>query len=129
MSLTTAASSARALRNGDLLRVPRLIPTLDAGVRIQGYVFTPGAVAWYPGMKLTDALHSVDDLRPDADLHYVLIRRELPPDRHIIAVSADLAAALANPASAANAPLMARDEITVFDLQSGRSRILAAPDG
>jgi protein involved in polysaccharide export with SLBB domain len=125
VSLTTAASSARALRNGDLLRVPRLIPTLDAGVRIQGYVFTPGAVAWYPGMKLTDALHSVDDLRPDADLHYVLIRRELPPDRHIVAVSADLAAALATPGSAANVPLMARDEITVFDLQSDRGRILA----
>ena len=67
----------------------------------------------------------MDDLHPTADLHYVLIRRELPPDRHIIAVSADLAAALANPASSANAPLMARDEITVFDLQSGRSRILA----
>jgi polysaccharide export outer membrane protein len=125
VSLTTAASSTRALRNGDLLRMPRLIPTLDAGVRIQGYVFTPGAVAWYPGMKLTDALPSVDDLRPDADLHYVLIRRELPPDRHIVALSADLAAALANPGSAANAPLMARDELTVFDLQSARSRILA----
>jgi polysaccharide export outer membrane protein len=125
VSLTTGASSTRLLRNGDLLRVPRLIPTLDAGVRIQGYVFTPGAVAWYPGMKLTDALPSVDDLRPDADLHYVLIRRELPPDRHIIALSADLAAALANPGSGANSPLMARDEITVFDLQSGRNRILA----
>jgi polysaccharide export outer membrane protein len=124
VSLTAAASSTRALRNGDLLRVPRLIPTLDAGVRVQGYVFTPGAVAWFPGMKLTDALHSVDDLRPDADLHYVVIRRELPPDRHIIAVSADLAAALANPASAANIPLMARDELTVFDLQSVRWRIL-----
>jgi polysaccharide export outer membrane protein len=125
VSLTTTASSDRALRNGDLLRVPRLIPTLDAGVRIQGYVFTPGAVAWYPGMKLTDVLSSVDDLRPNADLHYVLIRREVPPDRHIVALSADLGAALANPRSAANAPLMARDELTVFDLQSGRSRILA----
>ncbi len=95
VNLAAGASGAQALRNGDLLRVTRLIPTLDAGVRIQGYVFTPGAVAWHPGMKLTDALQSVDDLRPDADLHYVLIRREVPPDRHIVAVSADLAAALA----------------------------------
>ena len=75
-------------------------------------------------MRLTDALHSVDDLRPDADLHYVLIRREVPPDRHIVALSADFAAALAHPGSAANVPLMARDEITVFDLQSGRDRII-----
>ena len=124
VNLSTRASSVQPLRNGDLLRVTRLIPTLDAGVRIEGYVFTPGAVAWHPGMKLTDALHSVDDLRSEADLHYVLIRREVPPDRHTVAVSADLAAALVNPASAANVPLMARDEITVFDLQSGRERII-----
>lgn len=124
VNLEAANSSGQALRNGDLLRVARLIPTLDAGVRIQGYVFTPGAVAWHPGMKLTDAIHSVDDLRPDADLHYVLIRREVPPDRHIVAISADLAAALARPAATANVPLMARDEVTVFDLQSGRDRII-----
>jgi polysaccharide biosynthesis/export protein len=124
VNLAASASVGQVLRNGDLLRVTRLKPTLDSGVRIQGYVFTPGAVAWHPGMKLTDALQSVDDLRPDADLHYVLIRREVPPDRHIVAVSADLAAALGAPGSAANVPLLARDEITVFDLQSGRERII-----
>ncbi|MEJ0005353.1 MAG: SLBB domain-containing protein [Steroidobacteraceae bacterium] len=124
VNLTAAASAAQTLRNGDLLRVSRLKPTLDAGVRVQGHVFTPGAVAWHQGMKLTDALQSVDDLRPDADLHYVLIRRELPPDRHVVAVSADLAAALARPDSAANLLLLARDEITVFDFQTGRERII-----
>jgi polysaccharide export outer membrane protein len=124
VDLSAAASGGQVLRNGDLLRVTRLIPTLDSGVRVQGYVFTPGAIAWHAGMKLTDALQSVDDLRPDADLHYVLIRREVPPDRHIEAVSADLTAALARPGSAANVSLMARDEITVFDLQSGRDRII-----
>ena len=125
VSLNAAASSAQPLRNGDLLRVTRLIPTLDAGVRIQGDIYTPGAVAWHQGMKLTDVLPSVDELRPDADLHYVLIRREVPPDRHIEALSTDLAMALANPDAAANVPLMARDAITVFDLQSDRSRVLA----
>jgi polysaccharide export outer membrane protein len=94
-------------------------------VRIQGDIYTPGAVAWHQGMKLTDVLPSVDELRPDADLHYVLIRREVPPDRHIEALSTDLAMALANPDAAANVPLMARDAITVFDLQSDRSRVLA----
>ena len=45
-------------------------------------------------MRLTDVLRSVDDLKPNADLHYILIRRELPPDRRITVLSADLAAAL-----------------------------------
>ncbi len=124
VNLASAASGSQTLRNGDLLRVTRVRPTLDSGVRIQGYVFTPGAVAWHPGMKLTDALQSVDDLKPDADLHYVLIRREVPPDRHVVALSADLAGALAQPNSAANLPLMARDEVTVFDLQSGRENVI-----
>ena len=48
-------------------------------------------------MRLTDVIGSVDDLQPNSDLHYVLIRRELPPDRRVVALSADLAAALANP--------------------------------
>ncbi len=91
---------------------------------VQGYVYTPGTFAYHEGMRLTDVLHSVDDLRPNADLHYVLIRRELPPDRHIAVVSADLEAALRDPGSAADVPLMGHDRITVFDLQSSRDRVI-----
>ena len=58
------------------------------------------------------------------DLHYILIRRELPPDRRVTVVSADLDAALREPGSAADVPLMARDRITVFDLQSSRDRVI-----
>lgn len=119
-----ASGRGEMVRNGDSLRVSRLRPTLDAGVVVQGYVYTPGAFAYRPGMRLTDVLRSVDDLKPNADLHYILIRRELPPDRRITALSADLTAALADPASAANVPLMARDRLTVFDLQSSRDRVI-----
>jgi polysaccharide biosynthesis/export protein len=69
-------------------------------------------------------IHSIDDLRPDADIHYLLIRRELPPDRHITAVSADLSAALATPGSQADLELLPRDRITVFDLASGRDHTI-----
>jgi protein involved in polysaccharide export with SLBB domain len=124
VDLNSRQAAGRPLSNGDLLRVSRLRPTLDSAVHLQGYVFTAGAVAFQPGMRLLDVLPSVDALRPDADLHYVLIRREVPPDRHIEVVSADLAAAVARPGSTANLPLTARDEITVFDLQSGRDRII-----
>ena len=51
------------LRNGDVLRVSRLRPTLDAGVVLQGHVFTPGNYAYRQGMHLTDVIHSVDELR------------------------------------------------------------------
>jgi len=75
-------------------------------------------------MHLTDVVHSVDELLPNADIHYLLIRRELPPDRHIAVLSTDLAAALKAPGSASDAELLPRDRIIVFDLASGRDRVI-----
>jgi polysaccharide export outer membrane protein len=124
VDLSGSPGQTELVHNGDSLRVSRLRPTLDAGVMVQGYVYTPGAYAWRHGMHLTDVLRSVDDLKPDADLHYILIRRELPPDRRVTVLSADLELALRDPDSAADLPLMARDRITVFDLQSSRDRVI-----
>jgi protein involved in polysaccharide export with SLBB domain len=121
-----ADTTGRSLpvRNGDSLRVSRLRPTLDAGVLVEGYVYNTGAFAYQPGMRLSDAIRSVDDLRPNADLHYILIRRELLPDRRVTVLSADLVAALNAPGSDADPLLMPRDRITVFDLQSSRDRVI-----
>ena len=124
VDLNAASGQSEEVRNGDSLTVARLRPTLDAGIVVQGYVYTPGAFAYRSGMRLTDVLRSVDDLKPNADLHYILIRRELPPDRRVVVLSADLTAALKTPDGEANLPLMARDHIMVFDLQSSRDRVI-----
>ncbi|MGH8211556.1 MAG: SLBB domain-containing protein, partial [Steroidobacteraceae bacterium] len=124
VNLVGPSAQSEPLRNGDVLRVSRLRPTLDAGVVLEGHVFTPGNYAYRQGMHLTDVIHSVDDLQPDADLHYVLIRRELPPDRRITVLSADLAAALKAPGSKADLELLPRDQLMVFDLASGRDHII-----
>lgn len=120
----TAGGAAQGLRDGDYIHVPRLRPTLDSAVVLQGHVYTAGAYFYRPGMRLTDIIRSVNDLEPNSDLHYILIRRELPPDRHIVALSADLAAALANPGSSSDVTLMPKDRITVFDLSSSRDQIV-----
>ena len=120
----SAGARSQLLHNGDLLSVARLRPTLDAGIQVEGYVFAPGAFAWRQGMRISDVIRSVDELRPNADLHYLLIRRELPPDRRITALSADLAAALAARGSPVDLELMPRDRILVFDLTSGRDHII-----
>jgi polysaccharide export outer membrane protein len=124
VDLNGVSAKIRDVRNGDILHISQLRPTLDAGILVQGYVYTTGAFAFHDGMRLTDVIPSVDDLKPNADLHYVLIRRELPPDRRVTVTSADLAAALAAPHSDADIPLMARDRLTVFDLQSSRDRVI-----
>jgi len=122
--LDKASGRSDLLHNGDSLRVLRLRPTLDEGVTIEGHVFRPGQAAWHDGLRLTDVLGSVDELKPNADLNYILIRRENPPDRRITAVSADLGAALREPESASNIKLMPRDRVFVFDVESGRRQIL-----
>jgi polysaccharide biosynthesis/export protein len=124
VDLSSGPGRSQSLHNGDELRVMRLVPTLDSGVTLAGHVYSPGNVAYRAGMRLTDVIHSIDDLQPNADLHYVLIRRELPPDRRIEAFSADLGAALVSPGGPADVSLMPRDRVIVFDLESGRDRII-----
>lgn len=124
VDLAGGADKRQPVRDGDLLRVARMRPTLDSGVLVRGHVFAPGAVAYRQGMRLSDVIHSVDELQPNADIHYLLIRRELAPDRRVDVLSADLANALKAPGSPVDVQLMPRDQITVFDLESGRDRII-----
>lgn len=118
------AGGNTVLRNGDALRVARLRPQIDSGVTIEGHVHRPGVVAWRDGMRLSDVLYSIDELKPSADARYVLVRRESGADRRIEVLSADLVAALAQRGSAADIALQPRDRITVFDLSPGRDRII-----
>ncbi len=122
VNLGAAESRSQLLRNGDSLRVPKVRPQIDSGILLQGHVHRAGAVAWREGIRLSDVVGSVDDLKPNADLGYLLIRREVPPDRRIVALSADLSRALREKGGDADLRLWPRDQITVFDLESGRER-------
>lgn len=122
--LDSAAGRRELLHRGDSLRVLRLRPTLDRGVTLEGHVFQPGVFPWHEGMRLTDVVGSVDAVMPSGDLNYLLVRRELPPDRRIVMVSADLAAALREPGSARDISLQPRDRIMVFDTESGRQEAM-----
>lgn len=124
VNLADSNSRAQALRDGDSLTVFRVRPTLDSGITVSGHLYSPRSVAWHQGLRLSNVITSVDDLKPNADLHYVLIRRELPPDRRVAILSADLGKALQEPTGAANVVLMPRDQITVFDFEQDRSRII-----
>jgi protein involved in polysaccharide export with SLBB domain len=119
-----APGASLSLRNGDALHVARLRPQLDSGVILQGYVYRSKYVAWHEGLRISEVIPSIDDLKRDADQHYLMIRRELPPNRIVAVLSADLAAALHAPGTPADTPLMPRDTITVFDLQTSREFVI-----
>ncbi len=124
LDLSASGGRAEGLRNGDYINVPRLKPALDSAIVLHGNVYTAGTYEFHTGMRLTDVIGSVSDLKPNSDLHYVLIRREVPPDRRIEVLSADLAAAWAHPGTNQDPVLMPRDQITVFNLSSSRDRII-----
>jgi len=121
---SSPSAGSPALRNGDSLQVLRLRPQLDSGVTLQGYVYRPKYFAWREGLRLSDLVSSVDELKPNADQNYLLIRREMPPNRRITMLSADLATALRAPGSAADVTLMPRDIVTAFDLETSREHVI-----
>jgi polysaccharide export outer membrane protein len=112
------------LRTGDTLRVPTVRPTYSNAVRIDGHLLRPGSVQYRSGLRLTDVIPSVDDLKPNADLHYVLIRREETGTRRVRVLSADLGEAWRAPRSEADPLLASRDQVYVFDRATGRRAIL-----
>lgn len=120
LDLSTEEGRRFALQGGDVVRIAQVRPVLDNGLRVEGHVHRPGLYAWRDGMRLSDLVSTADELKPRADLRYVLIRREDARTREVQVVSADLAAALAAPGSAADIALAPRDVIRVFDMASPR---------
>ena len=125
IDLNSGAGRNTEISNGDKLRVPAIRPTLENSVELSGYVFRPGAFQYRAGLRLSDVLTSFDELRPNADRHYVVIRRVVPPEEKIEVVSADLERALGARGSAADPELRPRDRIIVFDLTANRARTVA----
>lgn len=125
VNLMVDSGRGMPLANGDKLRVSAIRPTLENSVTLSGYVFRPGSFEYRAGLRLSDVLSSFDELRPNADLHYIMIRREVPPDERVEVLSADLQRALSGRGSSADPALQPRDQIVVFDLSANRDRLLA----
>jgi polysaccharide export outer membrane protein len=125
IDLTLKEGRTAEVANGDKLRVAAIRPTLENSVVLSGYVFRPGAFEYHAGLRLTDILGSFDELRPNADRHYIMIRREVPPEQKVEVISADLERALGARGSPADPELRPRDQIFVFNLSASRERIVA----
>ncbi|HVC02289.1 MAG TPA: SLBB domain-containing protein [Steroidobacteraceae bacterium] len=124
VNLATNGGLDAPLADGDRVTVPAILPTLEDSVQLTGYVYRPGAFEYRPGLRLSDVIPSFEELRPNADSHYIMIRRIVPPDEHVEVVSADLERALAERGSAADPLLEPRDKIYVFDLSASRTRLI-----
>jgi protein involved in polysaccharide export with SLBB domain len=120
LDLTNERDAATQLRNGDLLRVPRVLQELHNAVSLEGQVQRPGQYAYRAGMHLTDLLGSLDALQSNADQRYVMIRRELRPGRRVQVISADAVQAFERRGSADDPVLESRDRVVVYSMQRDR---------
>jgi polysaccharide export outer membrane protein len=124
IDLTSSTGRTAVVDNGDKLRIPAIRPTLENSVVLSGFVFRPGSFEYHPGLRLSNILQSFDELRPNADKRYIMIRREVPPEEKVEVISANLELALAARGSAADPELRPRDKIIVFDLSASRERVV-----
>lgn len=124
VDLTNPQARTTRMRTGDLLRIPGVKATYSNAVRVDGHVLRPMSVEYRGGLRLTNVIPSADDLKPNADQRYVLIRREETGTRRVQVLSADLREAWRAPTTDANPRLAPRDRIYVFDMETGRRAIL-----
>ena len=122
---TAAENLNKPLRDGDVFRVYSILEKMENIVMVSGHVQRPGGLQWQEGMKLTDAITSIDVMLPKPDLNYVLIKREKGPDRHIEVITTRIDKALADANSTYNTPLKPRDEIILFGIGQEREESVA----
>ncbi len=67
------------IQDGDKVKISPILPYADKTVYLDGHVFHPGKYAYRDGMKVTDLIHSYNDLLPEpSKTHAEIIRLEAP---------------------------------------------------
>lgn len=123
LDLTEKSARDQPLLAGDLITVLRILDD-TRGVGLEGHVHRPGQYAWRDGMRLTDLLGSLEAFKLNADLRYVLIRRESVPDRRVHVISADAVKAFEQPGGNDDPLLHNRDRVIAFSRSPDRGSVL-----
>lgn len=108
------------LNDGDVLRIYAGLDRMEDVVLLAGHVRRPGGTAWTGRMRIADLIPGPEYLLPQADLDYVVIRREEKPLGKIRVFSTRLSQAWADRESDLNVILEARDQVFVFPLPAQR---------
>jgi protein involved in polysaccharide export with SLBB domain len=68
------------IQDGDKVKISPILPYADKTVYLEGHVFRPGKFAYRDGMKVTDIIHSYNELLPEPYKRHAEIIRLNPPD-------------------------------------------------
>lgn len=116
LDLSSPMGRGFKLKNGDEINLSAVSMSLKNAVAVRGEVVRQGALNFKPGMKVSDAIGSIDDgLKQTADLNYALLVREVNANQDIEVYQFSLLNALTDQDSAENLTLQEKDQIFVFD--------------
>ena len=122
IDLSTRKGQKTAIKSGDLLVVDSAVQQQEMIVKLSGHIHHPGEFLWRQDLRISDLIKSIKSLKPNADLDFALIRRELPPVGKIEPLFVDLRAVLADPSSSANIGFLPRDELIIFSNEPNRAQ-------
>lgn len=125
IDLSTRNGQKTAIKSGDLLVIDSAVKQQEMFVKVSGHVHHPGEFLWRQDLRISDLVKSIKSLKPNADLDFALIRRELPPVGKIEPLFIDLRAVLADPDSRANINFLPRDELMIFSNDAERAASIA----
>ena len=124
VNLSDMHTSKMQINSGDILIIPEVTPEIKNIVELSGHVHRPGNYPWYQGMKITDLLRSIHELKDGADLNYILIRREDELGGKVRVLSADLSAALESPTGEFDVELKSGDKVSVITNSYNRQSVI-----
>jgi polysaccharide biosynthesis/export protein len=116
LDLSTSYGRQFSIEDGDEIRLDAVVSSLKNVIAVRGEVARQGALNFIPGMRVSDAIGSIDDgLKQSADVNYALLVREINKNQDIEIYQFSLLEALSNPTSLDNLVLQEKDQIFVFD--------------
>jgi protein involved in polysaccharide export with SLBB domain len=98
------------VKDGDRVRVEPILPYSQRAVYLAGHVVRPGRLAYTDGMRVSDVIHSYQDLLPEPAARGEIVRL-VPPDLHAETIGFDVPDVLIGNA---NIDLQPFDTIRVF---------------
>jgi len=105
------------LKDGDLIRVFRILSFPVNAVYLYGNVLRPGKYAYRKGFRVLDILPNMSSVDRDTCLDYAIIKRYSSEDMEAKLISFNLGRLLLSGDETQNIPLRPTDEIYVFNKQ------------
>jgi len=113
--------SPEPLIDGDVVRVRTIADRIANRIMVLGNVWTPGAIAFTPGMKLSDALSRAGGIKPDTYREAIQIARlQRDSTRLMLRMPAPGSDSIAANGHSVDMELQPDDEIRVFSVTEYR---------